>query len=216
MVNLPSKFVNYYSVGIAKMKTIFITFSVTMAAVAVVASMFLNTILGAFGLAATSIGTLQKLQASQQVVQKMTERHAQKKKKAGKKLAERATRRLTSTVVAAATIGAVAVAATMMTFEIADYCDDKKELQEDANLLNGTQTVFNYQQCLEEGKEDSKAILSELKNSSVSAVSNAFSNTAQYSVEKWAAVKDAAVQALQSVGDASGGLWDSVKSWLTK
>ncbi len=198
------------------MKTIFLTFSVTVAAVTVAASLFLNTILGAFGLAVTSIETLQKLQASQQVVQRMTERHDQKKRKAAKKLAERSTKRVASTALAAATIGAVAVAVTMISLEVADYCEEKKEIQEDANLLNATQIEFNLEQCIEEGKEDSKAILSEMKNSSVLAISTAFSNTALYSGEKWAAVKEASVQALQSMGEASGGLWDAVKSWLTK
>jgi hypothetical protein len=46
-------------------KTVLFTFTVTIAMVTLVATLFLNTILGAFGLAATSIETLQNLKTSQ-------------------------------------------------------------------------------------------------------------------------------------------------------
>ena len=46
-------------------KTILITFSTTAGALAFAAHLFLNTILGMFGLAATSVATLSKLRASQ-------------------------------------------------------------------------------------------------------------------------------------------------------
>ena len=200
--------------GTTKMKAILLTFSATLAVVAIVATMFLNTILGAFGLAATSIDSLQNLQASQKVVERMKKRHSQKKLETTKKFAKRSTKRVTATALGAATIGTVAVAATMISFEVYDYCEEKKEMQEEENVLFGTNIDLDFNKCIEKGKEDSKSILSELKTSSVKAVSSAFSTTAQYSVEKWDAVRDASVEALQSTGAAAAGLWGSAKSWL--
>ena len=60
-------------------KTIFLTVSVTLAIAGFAASMFLHTILGAFGFAATSIAAMNSLQASQRIVQKMKDRHKAKK-----------------------------------------------------------------------------------------------------------------------------------------
>ena len=57
-------------------KTIFLTITATIAVVIFVASLFLNTILGIFGMAATSIETLQNLKTSQQVVDRMKTRQA--------------------------------------------------------------------------------------------------------------------------------------------
>ena len=90
--------------GITMIKTIFFTFTATMAVVTLVATLFLNTILGAFGLAATSIETLQNLKTSQQIVKRMKTRQAQKKLKVTKRFAKRPAKRIASAAVAAATV----------------------------------------------------------------------------------------------------------------
>ncbi len=198
------------------MKEIFLTFFTTVALVAVAASLFLNTILGVFGWTATSIDTMHNLKASHQVVERMKKRHDQKKLKATRKFTKRAAKRVASTALAAATVGTVAVALTMTSLEVSDYCEEKQVLQEDDNILYGTQIEFDLEECIEEGKEESKVILSQLKNSSVKAVSSAFNSTVQYSAENWAAIKKACLQALQSKGEAAADLWDTAKSWLMK
>lgn len=196
------------------MKTILVTFTVTIAAVFLAANFFLNSILGVFGLAATSVETLQGLQASQQVVNRMVNRHKSKKVKVTKRFAKKASGRVASTALAAATIGTIAVVVTMTALEVEDYCEEKQELQEDENLLNGTQVEFDYKQCYEAGIEDTKFIYNELKNSSVKALSTAFNSTAQYSSTKWNAIKEAGMEAMQSSGTAASNLWDSTKSWF--
>lgn len=180
----------------------------------IVSSLFMNSILGLFGLASTSIETLQELRASQQVVAKMKQHHKNKKLKASKTFTKRTTKRVASTALAAATIGTVAVAAVTTTLEVDDYCEDKKSLQEDANILYGTDTTFDLAQCIEEGKQDSKTIMAQVKNSSIEAVSSAFQVTTDYSYEKWALVKQASIRAIQSTGDTAEGLWDTVRSWV--
>ena len=195
-------------------KTILLTFSVTLATVALVASLFLNTILGTFGLVSTSIDALQNLKSSHLVAQRMKTLHKQRKIKTTKRFAARSGKRVASTALAAATIGTVAVVTAMTYLEISDYCDEKQDLQEDANVLYGTNVAFNFDQCIEEGKEESKRILSEVKEYSVETASSAFDNTVRYSAEKWAAIKEATMQALQSTGDGTSGLWESTKSWL--
>lgn len=171
--------------GAGPMKSIFLTFSATITAVAMAASLFLNSILGAFSLVALPAGELLKLRASQQVVERMKERHNYKKTNASKRITKRAAKRVASTAVAAATVGTVAVAATMTGLEIADYCEEKQSLHEDESILYGTEAAFDLEHCLEEGKDDSKAIMAELKSSSVEAVSNAFNAASEYSSEIW-------------------------------
>ncbi len=195
-------------------KTILLTFSVTLAATALAASLFFNTILGAFGLTTTSISALQNLKNSQLITERMKKRHKQKKIKTTKRFAARSGKRVASTALAAATIGTVAVVATMTYLEVSNYCEDKQDLQQDANILYGTEVEFDLNQCVKEGEEDSKRILSEVKEQSIETASSAFDNTVQYSAEKWAAIKTASMQALQATGDGASELWDSTKSWL--
>jgi hypothetical protein len=198
------------------MKAILLTFSVTLTAIALAASLFFNTLLGAFGLTMTSIDALQNLKTSQLVAERMKKRHEEKKIKTTKKYATRASKRVASTALAAATIGTVAVVATMTYFEITDYCEEKQDLQEDANILYQTEVTFDFDQCIQEGKKDSVTIMSEVKESSITMVSSALNDISQYSINKWADVKDASLQALQSTGNGAGVLWDSITSWLVE
>lgn len=195
-------------------KTILLTFSITLSTVTLIAYLFLNTILGAFGLTATTIDALQNLKSSHFVAQQMKMRHKQRKLKATKRFAARSGKRVASTALAAATIGTVAVITTMTYLEVSDYCEEKQDLQEDANILYGTKVEFDFDQCVEEGKEDSKRIMSEAKQYSIETASTAFDSTVRYSAEKWAVIKDATMQTLQSTGEGASELWDSTKSWL--
>ena len=61
------------------MKSVLLTFITTLAALAFASTFFLNTLLGTFGLAATSIDTINNLKSSQIVIDKMKTRHHIKK-----------------------------------------------------------------------------------------------------------------------------------------
>lgn len=156
------------------LRTILLTFTATTAALGLAGSLFLNTILGSFGLVATSVETLRGLQASHQVVETMKARHQRKKLKAGKRFAKRAGRRVATAAVAAATIGTVAVTVTMAGMEVNDYCEERRALQEEANLLYGTDAAFDWGRCYEEGKEDAKTILADAKDAAVGKVASVF------------------------------------------
>lgn len=198
------------------MKTLLLTLFATLSVVALLGSLFLNTLLGAFGLVATSTELLQRLTVSQRVVEQMRSRHQQKKLQLTKRLSTKASRRVASTALAAATIGTVAVAMTVTSLEIADYCEQKEALQEDENILYGSAIEFDLEQCFEEGAEESKAILSELQRSSVSAVADAFAAASDYSAAIWLAIKQAGMQALSSGTAAAEGWWDDTAQGLTE
>ncbi len=196
------------------MKTVFLTFTTTIIAISFAATLFLNTILGAFGLVTTSVETLSNLQSSQKVVEQMKTRHKANKLKVSKKFAKRSTRRVASGTLAAATIGTIAVAVTMASFEVYDYCEDKKGLQEDANILFETTDEFDFEQCLKEGKNDSKQILADVKDIASDNVLAAMNSTAEYSSEKWLLLKESTDQTFRVTNDATNELWSSTKEWL--
>jgi len=196
-------------------KTILITFSATVSAITLAASLFFNSILGMFGLAATSIEALSQLQAYQRVVDTIKHRHARKKTRVTKRLVKRSGKRVAATALAAATIGTAAVAIAMTSIEIADYRDEKKDLQEEANILDDTNIEFNFEQCIEESKDDAKAILSQAKTTVSSRVSNAFESTERYSKELWASVKAATNNAIDYTDSAFTHVWNSAISWFT-
>ena len=199
-----------------------------MAVVTLVATLFLNTIIRAFGLAATSIETLHNLKTSQQIVERMKTRQAKNKLKVTKRFAKRPAKRIASAAVAAATVGTVGVAvaaatvgtvgvAVVMTaLEANDYCDEKRELQEDRDILNSTHTNFDYTQCYEEGKKDLSAVLSQIKDSTVTTLSDAWKGTTNYSAEKWTSIKESCTQAQVLTGNASSRLWDAAIAWVAE
>ena len=67
----------------------------------------------------------------------------QKKSRITKRFVKRSGKRVASGALAAATVGTVAVVAAMTTIEIADYCEEQKELQADLDILDGTSTEFD-------------------------------------------------------------------------
>jgi hypothetical protein len=199
---------------LVKMRTIFLTFTTTLAAIAFAGTLFLNTILGTFGLVTTSVESLNKLKSSQLVMDKMKSRHQAKKLNVTKKLAKRSGRRVASASLAAATIGTVAVAVTMTGFEIHDYCEDKASLQVDDNILYGTTGEFNFDECIEEGKVESKRILTEVKQAASERVSDAMNSVAQYSSQQWLALQESNVDTIESTSQTIDALRESAKQWL--
>jgi uncharacterized membrane protein YdfJ with MMPL/SSD domain len=162
------------------LKTIIITIITTLTVATLAASLFLNTIIGAFGRAAIPLATLVQLQASQKIVDTMKARHLRKQTRITKRFIKRSGRRVASAALAAATFGTVVVAAAMTAVGISDYCNEKKELQEEANILYGTAIKFDLDQCLEESAEDAKAIIDEATDTVATKVSDAFDFTADY------------------------------------
>jgi Na+/glutamate symporter len=155
-------------------KTIFWSVSVTLATIALATSLFLNSILGVFGLAATSIETLQQLRSSQQVVEQLKHRHQKNKASVSKKLVKRSSKRIGATVLAAATVGTVAVAATVVGLEVADYCEERQSLHEAESILYGTDEVFDMKQCIDEGKEELVGLLVDARDASMGSLLNTF------------------------------------------
>lgn len=183
------------------MKTIFLTFTATLLGITFAASLFLNTILGTFGLVSTSVETFNKLKSSQLVMNKMKVRHQAKTRNITKRLAKRSSRRVASASLAAATIGTAAVAITMTGFEIHDYCEDKASLQTDHNILYGTTDNFDFDSCLKQGKVESARILNEVQQSTSDTLIEAMHLATDYSNEKWLTLKDAYNLAIESAAN---------------
>jgi len=144
-----------------------------MSTSAFIASLFLNSILAAFGLVTTSIESLQNLQQSKKVVEQMKSRHKAKKKNFSNKFTKRAGAKLSSTATSAVPIvGAIGAVIAVATLEASYYCEDKQELHDDENLLFGTDKPFDNGQCLAEAKQDSEQLITDAKQ----AVSQSFND----------------------------------------
>ncbi len=196
------------------LKTILLTMTATAAALSLAASLFLNSILGFFGLAATGAATLSQLRASQQVLEQVKKRHAAKRRHVSKRLVKRSGKRVASTALAAATVGSVGVAVVMTGLEIEDYCKEKESLQEDANLLHGTDTPFDYELCLQESRDDATEILSEAGESVKVAASEALDTSGDYGRQAWDKVLAAWRQGIEASGEAARGLWATTAAWM--
>ncbi|MFK5984367.1 MAG: hypothetical protein QM479_02930 [Pseudomonadota bacterium] len=196
------------------MKIILLTISMTIVVIALSASVLHHSILGIFGLTIEHIDMMQNLKASQQIVKEMKKRHQTKKINVSKKFVKKASKRVSSSALAAATIGTVAVAITVTSIEIIDYCGEKQELQKEANILYKTNTEFNFKQCLEEGKDDSKHTLDEVMKNSAFLFTNVLNSSSNYSSEKWNTIKEASIKIYGSTNEEVIDLWEATKSWL--
>lgn len=142
----------------------------------------------------------------------MKQRHNEKKLNTSKRLVKRSTKRVASTTLAAATIGTAAVALTTISLEVADYCEERRSLQEDANILDGTDIAFDLEQCIEEAEQDANTIFAELQNLSNKKITDTINATADYSEDAWDYVKDATIDAVYSTGEVTADVWDTIIS----
>ena len=106
-------------------KTMVLTISGTSIIIFLSAWLFLNGLLASFGLAATSLHTLKNLHTSQNIVNQMKQRHQVKNTAWPPLLLNARLEKIASTTLAAATIGTVSVAITMVSLEVSDYCEQK-------------------------------------------------------------------------------------------
>jgi hypothetical protein len=197
-------------------KTIFLTASITLAVCGFVAAIFLNTILGVFNMAATSIATMNSLRASEQIVKNMKERHKHTKLNLTKQLVKRSSVRVGATASAAAIsipmMAVVAVAMVATGLEVSHYCDQQSELQGDFNVLYGSDIAFDEEQCFEASKNDAKAIWEEVKESSNGAVASAMKGSSKFRDE----AMDQIGKHLTSAGGTASEIWSKLRFWLTK
>ena len=191
-------------------KVILMSISATLLVVVFITSMFLNSILGVFGLASTSIETLNNLQESKQIIDKVKKRHKTKKSNMSKKFLKRSSRKITASAVSAASIGTAAVVITVMSLEMLDYCDDKKELQDNENILFNKTNSFNYSECMKEAQKDSSAMILSAKQAFPKMVANSWDSTKNISGSAWEATKATSVQAWLSTKTIGSDTWHSV------
>ena len=137
------------------MKAVVSTLVIIGFAAFIMLKFFFSSVFALFGYAALPIDSLAKLTHSQKIVQKMQSRHKIKSATVSKRFVKRSGKKVAITAVSAATIGTVAVIGTLTYLEISQYCDDKRVLNDDANILFDTQEGFDMQACLEQGKLDS-------------------------------------------------------------
>lgn len=193
-------------------KVILVSISATLLIVAFVSSIFLNSILGVFGLASTSIQTLNNLQESKQIIDKVKTRHKSKKLNASSKFAKRTGRRIAASAVSAATIGTAAVVVAIATFEIFDYCEDKEEIHNDENLLFKSDEKFDFNACLNEATDDSEKIIASIKNAVPEVVESTWEETKNISNNSWEATKSISIGTWNSTKSLSLEAWDATKN----
>ncbi len=168
------------------MKAVLSTLIIIVIAGSIVIKFFFSSIFALFGYAALPLEHLNSLTHSQKIVQKMQSRHKTKSANVSKRFVKRSGKKVAITAVSAATIGTVAVIGTLTYLEISQYCDEKRVLNDDANILFDTQQEFDMQACLEQGKQDS----------------------AHFANEAWQSVKGSGSEILDKIEKSSDELLD--------
>ncbi len=160
---------------------------------------FFSSIFAFFGYAALPIDHLSKLTHSKNIVQKMQNRHKTKNANVSKRFIKRSGKKVAITAVSAATIGTVAVIGTLTYLEVSQFCDEKRVLNEDANILFDTQESFDMEACLEQGKQDSALFANEAWESVKNSSSEVFDSIEKSSDELLDPSRKATVELFESM-----------------
>ena len=192
-------------------KVIMATVAGTTAVLSLTAWLMLNTLLGAFGLVATSVERLADLTQASAVVDKMKTRNQSKRQQASKKFVKRSGAKVASAALAASTIGTIAVVSTVVVFEIDDYCSEQESLLKEKNLLFGTSEAFDYDACIEQARSDSREILLEAKNSAQQNFDEQWSEAKSFSELQWQQLRLSAQEFLNLAQELSNELWDDLE-----
>ena len=181
------------------MKAVISTLLLTVFAAFIALKFFFSGIFALFGYAALPIEQLSKLTHSKKIVQKMQSRHKTKSANVSKRFIKRSGKKVAITAVSAATIGTVAVIGTLTYLEISQYCDEKRVLNDDANILFDTKEQFDLQACLEQGKQDSAHFANEAWQSVKSSGSEILDNIEKSSDELLDPSRKATVELFESI-----------------
>jgi predicted aspartyl protease len=176
------------------MKAVISTLMVTIITGVIVFKFYLSSFFGFLGYAVLPIESLNSLTHSKKIVQKMQHRNKVKTANVSKRFIQRSGKKVAVTAVSAATIGTVAVIGTLTYLEISQYCEDKQQLNEEANILFDTKKQFDMNACLEQGKKDS----------------------AHFANEAWQSIKATSSSVLDSIEQTSDDLLDPSRKATVK
>ncbi len=190
-------------------KVVLVSISGTLIVVTFIATMFLNSILGVFSLASTSIETLSNLQESKHIVDTVKKRHQKSKLIISKRFTHRARNRIAASAVSASTIGTAAVVVAVVGFEMYDYCEDKKEWTKENNILFNNDEEFDYSECWNEAKNDTATMVVSIKESVPETVSSTWEATKDISKESWQKTKRITFDTWKSTKSVSSETWNS-------
>lgn len=138
-------------------------------------------------------------------------RHQTKNLNISKKFVERTGKKITSSAIAAGTIGTVGVVFTLAGLEAYYYCEDKQELFNDENILFDINKKFDYEACLNEARKDSEKIVTLVKESLSKEVNNAWDRTKSFSQEQWQKVIEESNNVWQKTRGFSKDQWQNIK-----
>jgi len=187
------------------MKAVISTLLLTMMTGVIIVKFFLTSLFSFFGYAVLPIEHLKGLTHSKSIVQKMQHRNKAKNANVSKRFIKRSGKKVAVTAVSAATIGTVAVIGTLTYLEISQYCDDKKALNEEANILFDTNKKFDMNACLEQGKLDSANFANE-----------AWSNIKETSSDVFDHIEKTSDEFLDPSRKATLKLFESIDEWFNQ
>jgi len=187
------------------MKAVISTLMVTIFTGVIVFKFFLSSLFTFFGYAVLPIESLKSLKHSKKRVQKMQHRNKVKSANVSKRFIKRSGKKVAVTAVSAATIGTVAVIGTLTYLEVSQYCEDKQVLNEEANILFDTDTQFDMNACLEQGKQDSAHFANE-----------AWQNITETSSQVLDRIEQTSDELLDPSRKATAELFESIDDWFNK
>ena len=166
-------------------KIIALSVTTTVAACALVAYLFMTPILGLFNLTTTTVANLHKLEASSAILNRLRDRKKLAKEQLKKKYLAKLGKKLSSSTIAAATIGTAAVAASTVYFAASEYCERQEELLALENELESKNDTFDQEKCLDLAKDDAAELLATVRAPNLADLVEIKEEVISFSSDNW-------------------------------
>jgi hypothetical protein len=166
-------------------KIIALSVTMTISACALVVYLFMTPILGLFSLTTTTVANLHKLEASNAILSRLRDRNKLAKEQLKKKYLAKLGKKLSSSTIAAATIGTAAVAASTVYFAASEYCERQEELLALENELESKNDTFDQEKCLDLAKDDAAELLATVRAPNLADLVEIKEEVISFSSDNW-------------------------------
>jgi hypothetical protein len=166
-------------------KIIALSVITTITACALVGYLFMTPILGLFNLTTTTVAHLHKLEASNAILNRLRDRNKLAKEQLKKQYLAKLGKKISSSTIAAATIGTAAVAASTVYFAASEYCERQEELLALENELESKTDAFDQEKCLDLAKNDAAELLATARAPNLADLEEMKEEIISFSSENW-------------------------------
>ena len=188
-------------------KVILGTFITSVVTVAIIVTLFIDSMLAGFNLVAIPIEQYNNFQNSKVILDKIKKRHQIKKHNVSEKFIKKSGTKIAVSAASAAALGTVGAVTLIFTLEANEYCNQKGELINESNMLFNEDREFSNSQCFIEAKNDSKELRDQILASISDNATELWVDAQDISISVWKGTKGRSISAWKGTKRLGSNAW---------